>query len=180
MDIFKKYEENVEYLASTKSEQRFQNSGIKHGEIVLRNIFKYSVSNAYIFAGGLHSELCQNRDYIDEVENFVLNKSLKLNVIIKDSVTQDDVKKSTLLNKILTLKKSNSDLIDVRTFGKDLISNGKKIHFTTTSNSYRLEYDIDDKKANCCFNDEEFSSKLISLFQKIQKESKECTLEAAI
>ena len=169
------YEKAVEVLAKNEVDQIIFNSGDEHALIVLKNIFSNSREEIRILAGGLHNNVTDSKVYIDAISTFIIKNNGKVKILLDNYNCDDSQKKdffSTPLFDRLRMFKENVEIrVTKEAFHIEGVNDNKgnpqKVHFCVGDKKrYRLEYDTDKRKAICNFNDSNFSSKCIEVFDE--------------
>jgi hypothetical protein len=156
------------------------NNNEEHAEYALAKIFQYAKGKLYIFAdslnknnNGLRSEL-----YLKNFYQFLeRSKENSVSVILRNDNTNSETLTFLKAIKFSGNFKEYENRVDLRLLNDGVevehTKEGKEFHFTTSPNSgsYRLEYDIKNKKAILDFNNPEYSSKLVKLFNKYKEQS---------
>lgn len=166
-ESLKEYNQAVEYNALNKVNFVFKNDGNEKALIVFKNIFKSATQQIQIVANDLNNVLTNHADYRSSLTEFLEKSDVKLDILLfEDKINGNNSSIASLLRRFtekITLKISK---------GKSFKDNdsGKKIHFCVADNSmYRLEYDVEERKAQCNFNDPVKAGSLKALFYKAFK-----------
>lgn len=151
------YERIVSRLSDSKSDIVYYNSGKRHAEIVIKNIL-YSCKNTLnILTGSTNSLIFE---YTESIERILFNGG---NI-------------SAIVNEV-DYKFDNSQIYKLtKDYPKNLklfsISIPQKYHYIVSDNkTYRFEYDIEQYKAEFCFNGPERSAIFNKHFASILSKS---------
>ncbi len=162
------YRRAVEFFAETNSSDIFSNRGKEHATIVLANLFKYSKNNISILAQNLTSELTSRAEYRESLLNFIDKTNGKLKVLITESPDLGSYENSLLEElcrkgiKVKKLEKKNESI-------QEYIRN---INFTVGDGKmFRIETNLEEKIAECCFNNQKIAEKLEKIFDKLYSEA---------
>lgn len=146
------YIELIEKLAKDQKNEVFYNSGEDHALVVLKNIFRHADRYVDTLCGNLCSEMCEDKEYLELVDNFLSeNPSRNLNILF------DNYDDKFLQKGIYRILSKYPKQVKVRKLNNIRIKyEGTPIHLTVSDDkSFRLETDIENKKAWGNFNDEE-------------------------
>ena len=159
------YNEAVEFNAKRKNNFMFNNKGSDMALIVFRSIFRNATKNIKIVAKNLDNEVTNHIEYITALESFLGQSNCKLEILVSEHTQQNDEEK---LFKMLTKYKGKvfiKTISNGRTFKDD---KGRIIHFCIADgHMYRLEYDIENRMAECNFNDVKEYALLDGLFSSV-------------
>lgn len=164
-----KYTEAVEFNAKRKNDFMFNNEGNEMALIVFRSIFRNATDSIQIVANNLNNEVTNHSEYISALESFLSKSKTKVEILL--SSHEEEADKSPIFK--LLAKYQDKVFVriirDGRTF-KD--SKGRVIHFCVADkHMYRTEYDIDNRKAECNFNNVKECKMLSNLFYFVYNDS---------
>lgn len=163
------YKKAVEYYAKNKQNNLLHNKGNEHALIIFENLFKYSENYIRIAAHDLsNEEVVNTRTYIDAIIPF-LNKSnthLDILLVCFNEKVKEIKEEHNFFKNILKTKAFKEGRVRIKNGdGIGFISEGQNIHFCTSDDhAYRFEFDINERKARCNFQDITATGQLISLF----------------
>lgn len=171
------YESFVQQMAREKSERVFNNHGFGCAQIVLGELFKNADSKVRIYSKSMEDKITSSSSYMDNMITFLEKKDTRLEIIIEDLTSfKDSLIRYILFNPKykdkVTIKHSSEEVVFKR--------NNKPVHFTTGDEKmFRLEFDIENNKAECSFNSEKRTEKMNTLFNDAFKDKylKEVTEE---
>ena len=154
-----------------------KNSNTQKSEYAISKIFELAHKDLFMFSGDLsHTEL-RSETYILNMISF-LKKDVnnKINVIL-----ERDIPNSESLNilKILQSKELFKEKISLRILNSNAsikkTKKGEKFHFLSNPEKgiYRLEYNIEERKALLNLEDYDYSKKLTLLFNEYKETSQE-------
>lgn len=157
------YSEAVEYNATKKINGIFNNDGEKRALILFRSIFRNAKDKISVVARDLNNCLTNDAEYISAIKMFLDNPNSKIQILL--SQYNDTNSELFALLKRYAHKISIKIIRDDRTFKN---GNGQTVHFCVAdSHIYRLEYDIEKRKAECNFNDPRECLKLQKAFDSV-------------
>lgn len=166
--MMKEYERAIEYYASKKIDNLMHNGGSEQALIVFKNIFKNSNSHIRIAAGSLNNnEVVNTNDYISAIKTFLENNDSKLDILLTNFDDSVREQKGTNFFKFIKDSKAYTEgrirIKDAE--GQSFKIGNDTIHFCTSdSTMYRIEIDIQLRKARCNFGDTDTTKKLESIF----------------
>lgn len=162
------YGQAVEYNALNSINFVFNNDGEENAKIVFKNIFKTASKQIQIVDRNLNNDLTNSDEYISNLSCFLEKQDTKLDVLLEEAFNSTDN------NKIHNLLKRFSNKIVVKKiptgrFFKNS-ETGNHLHFCVADDKmYRIEYDIENRKAECNFNDSRLSTSLREIFYHVFK-----------
>ena len=167
--IEKEYEKGVEYVAKEKDGFIFENDHIEHAGIVLTNLIKYSEKEVIIYDENLSGDIAfQYYKFIPTLKDQIKSKKKIIKFILK----QKDSQKNSFIQDIQDLKedKEYSKYIEIKiatdTLNEEirkLFTCGYECNFAIgDTNKFRIEYEKDERKAMCSFNNEKYPKKFIA------------------
>lgn len=158
-----KYNEAVEFNARRQNNFMFNNGGDAMALIVFRSIFRTATQKIQIVAQDLNNPVTNDAEYITALEFFLMKPESKLEILVSNYSPNNNIL-------FEMLKKYPSKVVfkvieGGRTF-KD--TQGRVIHFCIADgHMYRLEYNTNERKAECNFNDTKEYSLLNTLFYSV-------------
>jgi len=163
----------ISYISQLAHENKsvvFFNSGPKHASFVMSTIFSKAKHTVKIFAGNLDGPVSKNRQYKEELEDF-LNRDGKLEILLQEYNIEKEFNLKNMLsyhllsgNMNIKIKKVNATVIDTR--------NNKEVHFSVADDTmYRLETDLKKYIAEGNFNDKVAVKNLVSTFDKMYQDN---------
>ena len=159
MSTLEQYRTAVKDYAARGEDYLFHNEGDEHALIIFSNIFRNANEIIRIAANKLcNKEVVNQSEYISSLESFLNKKDSKLNILLTDCPTAEDVQGENCLYKMLFNHPAYKE-------GRIIIKTGKGksfhdregnvIHFCMGDNKmYRIENDIVGRKAVANFGDE--------------------------
>lgn len=167
------YRRTVEAYAAQHENYLFHNEGNEHALIIFENIFKNANKTIRIAANNLcNSEVVDRAEYIDPLIKFLDNGGV-LKVLLKETpnVGNDELRKEKSLYRALYNHEAYKN-------GNVLLKSGngkcfhdakhKEVHFCTADgHMYRLENDIEQRKAICNFGDSNKTKELDTVFDRV-------------
>jgi len=138
------YEQMIMELAKGKKNERFYNNDTKHAEIVLRELMKNADQYVYIVCSNMLTNVSNNKEYIDAVDNFLATDEGRTIKIIFTDYKDNSFKKT----KIFNVFSKHKEQVSIKALRKEKIrrSDGEPINFTVADDrSYRMEIDVKNK-----------------------------------
>lgn len=164
-----KYTEAVEFNAKRKNDFMFNNEGNEMALIVFRSIFRNATDSIQIVANNLNNEVTNHSEYISALDSFLSKSKTKVEILLSSHNAEADGSKIFQLLKEYPDKAFVRIIQDGRTF-KD--NKGRVIHFCVADkHMYRMEYDINNRKAECNFNNIKECKMLSKLFYSVYNNS---------
>ena len=154
------YRKLIEEMAARKDATPFNNDGTMHSTIVLANIFFHS-TQIKIYDRDLQGGISTDEIYLANLNMFLAKKG-KLELALKTIPSYSEAFKN-----ILTYAELHPENIRIRIAPEELPYN----MVVGENCMYRLEYDPENYRALCCFNDEEGTSELVKQFDTLFKKS---------
>lgn len=165
--ILKEYQEYIENLANTHSEEIFSNGGKDHASILMATMLNHTKNRARIFCEGFKADLIHTEPYFQALKDY-LGKGRRLSVLVEND-------KHTEEAPIQFLKKHKSENQDAEIELKKIKEEDKKKIFNALNSihcnfavfdddKFRLEYIPEEYKAMGSFNQPEKCRKLTELF----------------
>lgn len=162
-----KYAEAVAELANSKRPNLMHNEGDSHALIIFTNIFNTAEDYVKIVARNLaNEEVANNPLYIEALKSFLGRKNTTLSILLSE-YDQHVTPKLPLFEMIKSTKAYRDGRVDIAyTGGRHFTSSdNNEIHFCVADDRiFRLETDVNARKAICNFKDEEIVSKLNESF----------------
>lgn len=179
MDDLENFRKMVSGLASDLENRVFLNSSSIHAVIVLSEMFKISNNEIKIFAGCLTGEVGDNPEYIQALSDFIERTNGNIQILL-NNVNSESCKNSNLIRRLAYYQTLNKNIIIKTTDKKPyLAADSKKmeVHFTIADRkSYRIEMDINERRAACNFNDPELCENFVTVFDSMFCEAKHFNL----
>ena len=153
--LLKDYESYIESLAREDKDEVFFNSSDSHAQIVLKQIVQSAKNELKIYCGNLCTRVSNDMQYIDALKEFLGRRETKIQVLFADF--NDEFYRKPIY-KLFSDYKEQVELKKVLS-NHIITKDGVPVHFTIgDSKMYRLETDIENKKAIGNFNDESSTS----------------------
>ncbi|GAB6120993.1 hypothetical protein [Dysgonomonas termitidis] len=175
-----KYKEAVKYFAEFRKKEVIHNLGDEHAGIIFTNLFEQSNGQLRIVAGSLTSRISQTDEYLSALKGFLSKKDTKLYIMLdsimdhsgnKNNSELDNFKSSRLSELLKGFQNKVEIILSSKRFYIKIDDKPKPIHFAVGDDSmYRLETDIKQRQAECCFNDSTFAKILSDSFDELYKE----------
>ena len=171
IDELKSYREAVAHLAKHKVNNLLHNAGNDHALIIFENIFKNAVQEICIVAKDLNNEeVVLKPSYLNGLSEFLDKNDVKLKVLVSefDSATissEDD----SFFRRVFNSKAYKEGRVEIKNshgmgFRNSAYGNSF-LHFCVADGTmFRLETDIEQRKAICNFGNQEFASELRKVF----------------
>jgi len=171
LEKMKSYREAVEYYAKNRKSNLLHNEGNEHALIIFENLFKYSKDYIRIAAKDLaNKEVVNTSDYIEPILVFLSNPNARLDILLTNfNIAVKDIEhESNFFWHIYNSQAYRENRITIKDAqGKGFRLDNKPVHFCTSdSHAYRVEDDIDKRKARCDFGDETTTKNLEETFDK--------------
>lgn len=166
------YKNSVEILAKSESNLIFKNSNHQHANIVLTNIIKYSKKTLCIYDDNLSGDIADmDPNFITELTELIKNKGTILKICIKEICKNNNKFQTQVIDFSRKYPGKVKIKIASRQFRDEIIRNFESdLNFAIGDEKmFRLEYGdptLSERKAICSFNNEEYSVKLSSIFNK--------------
>ncbi len=159
------YIKEVFYLFNEKLNRPFLNSDSAHAKIVLPLLFLGAKTELRILARSLSNDVADSEGYIEAISHFIEQENSKLTIILTDYT---GINNGPLFQKLSSYKKQGKDITILESTSKILGGNNNEINFTIgDNNSYRIEFDTENRKAICNFNDSSRAESYINYFDRI-------------
>lgn len=167
------YRKFVKLMAKTNADRMFLNSDEEHALEVLVQLIQLSKEKIQIFAGSLCEHIGNKPEYIVALSEFIERGGI-LNILL-NRYDEEKAKNSNLYKRLAYYKANGKQIIVKSTKGKPYFSNDadkKEVHFTVGDRkSYRLETDIENRTAECNFNNPEIAGMIANFFDKLFADS---------
>lgn len=167
------YRKSVELYALRHENYLFHNEGNMHALIIFENIFKNAKSEIRIAANNLcNHEVVNREEYIAPLLTFLDNGGI-LHVLLKSMPAQDDRELDNnhcLLRALYNHEAYKNGKIVIKSGNGKCFHDDKnnEVHFCTADGlMYRLENNINERKAICNFGDGYKTKELESLFDSV-------------
>lgn len=169
------YRKAVTYYAEREENYVLHNEGDAHALVIFSTMFKYSKNKIRIVAKDMaNEEVVNTKEYIEAMNLFLERSEAELQIILSDfKESVNDIPAERNFFKFLVRSEAYKDnRVHVKiSKEKTFKLNGKPAHFCTSDgHAYRMEHDIDKRKAWCNFGSPETTSKMDELFDKAFKE----------
>lgn len=164
------YKEFVHFLSSNGLNKIFLNSDLDKMKAVFTEMFSSSKEELRIFAGTLCNNVSNSEEYVETLSDFIENGGhLK---ILLNSFNEEEAKKSRLFNRLTYYESLDKYNIEIKGTDEQPVMNENgvdtKVHFAIgDKRSYRIETDIDERKAICNMNDPENAKVYADFFDKL-------------
>lgn len=161
------YKKKIFKLAEDKKDEIFYNSSEKHAAIVHQAIARNAKNYIYIYSSCLCTEISNNKDYCEYIDNFLSeDRSHQIRIILTDYSCDFSSKPIAHVLKRYPMQ------VSIKTFDGKITHNNKEIHFTIADDHmFRLETDIEKHLAYGNFNSTSNVSILKGIFNKINQSS---------
>jgi len=176
MDSYKKF---VSDLARTGENRVFLNSDEKHALPVLVQIFRNAQDTVRIFAHSLCRSVGQESEYIEALSEFI-ERGGNVMILLND-YDENLARRSNLFKRLAYYSMSREDSVIVKTTKSKpyLVDDPEKkeIHFTVGDvNSYRIEKDVNDRSAECNFNNPSIAGGIAKFFDELFSRAESTTV----
>lgn len=165
------YRKSVEILALTESNLIFKNSNPIHANIVLTNIVKNSNEKILIYDDDLSGDIANvDLQFITEITEYVKNKNGVLKICVKGLC-----EKNKFQDQIISLANDYPEKVYIKLANPEFRENiikefNSDLNFAVGDEQmFRLEYGntlLEERKAFCSFNNEEYPLKVDNFFAK--------------
>lgn len=170
-----KYEAAIDLLAQAKSDRIFQNDNVSHAAIVIKKILEFSKTEVAIFDDDLSGDVSdKSNDFLNVLRHSVTKEQKILRIAVKQRRKHLDSNIARTLRELIKLypdrvqvKLASQEFLNVINETVEKIGIKEHINFAVGDNdSFRLEFPAGERKAFCSFQNEFFSSALLSIFEK--------------
>lgn len=184
MEGLEQYRIAVESYAARNVDYLFHNEGNEHALIILTNIFANAKDHIRIAANRLYNDEVVNTEaYVNAIKAFLDKGDTRLSVIITKRPEVDEVRSQSIKNTLYWMLFNHTAYDQKRVVIKDgdgksfYDSKDQRINFCTGDGMmYRLEDDIERRKAVANFGDPAATGKLESMFDSVFEGLKEVHL----
>jgi hypothetical protein len=161
MENIKQYRLAVANLAENDVNAVFPNDGNNHALVVFEQIFKTAKNSICIAADSLCGEFTDNQQYIDSIIAFLKKTGSELKLLINNP---ENISSSIFFRSI-----KDFENVSLRTTSETFnTSEYSLVHFCVGDGKmYRLEYDTENRKAICNFNDKNRATTLLRAFESL-------------
>ncbi|WP_350456306.1 hypothetical protein [Macellibacteroides fermentans] len=164
-----KYINYVIALARGKVNNVFVSSDDEQAITVLSNIFKNADKEVRILAGSLCSKIANDPEYISSLSDFIERNGKVM--ILLNKFNENEAISSNLYKRLSYYSSIKKNIVLKSTDAHAYMSNDtykKEVHFTIAdNNAYRIEFDIENKIAECNFNDSVVVEKLKTIYDGV-------------
>jgi len=174
LKIFNHNKLYIKYFANIQSTKIFDNSNANHAVAVFRVLFETAQGIVRIFARDLCCDITNTNEYVDALQKFIKEKNGIVKILLERRPSDTELETLHIFDMLRNIGK-NYEIKE--TIERATLKYGglepQQINFTTGDDSiYRLEYNIDEFKAKCCFNSEKVTGRLNTLFDKSFSDNK--------
>lgn len=164
-----KYINYVIALARGKDNSVFLSNDDAQAITVLSNIFKNADKEVRILAGSLCSKIANDPEYISSLSDFIERNGKVM--ILLNKFNENEAVLCNLYKRLSYYSSIKKTIIVKSTDGHAYMSTDtdkKEVHFTIAdNNAYRIEFDIENKIAECNFNDTEVVENLKKIYDGV-------------
>lgn len=166
------YKEAVNRYAKDGTNYLFHNSGNDHALIICSSIFSHSVNNVRIAAHKLcNNEVVNQPDYVESMKRFLDQKGSILHIILTLCPKAEEINKEKGFYHMLYHHPAYKDKrIIIKDGGGKHFSDasGNEVNFCTGDDRmYRVEQDVDQRKAIANFGDKHIAQMLSGAFDRV-------------
>lgn len=171
----KQYRSAVENYAKNGVDYLFHNKGSEHALIILSNLFQNAQGTVRIAANRLfNDEVVNTPEYINSMRCFLDRKDSQLYILISHRPTAEEIKRVNRENTLYWMLYNHPAYCQGRIHikegeGKSFKNqDGNRVNFCTGDDRmFRLEDNIEERKAIANFRDEAFTQQLIKAFDSV-------------
>lgn len=166
-----RYREAVSYLAKNKVNNLLHNAGNEHALIIFENIFKNAVQEICIVAKDLNNEeVVLKPSYLSGLSEFLDKNDVKLKVLVSefdsDTISSEE---DSFFRRVFNSKAYKEGRVEIKNSNgmgfRNSAYGNSVLHFCVADGiMFRLETDIERRKAICNFGDQVFTSELRKAF----------------
>lgn len=151
----------------SRSNEVIKNKNKAFAGIIFAELVKSAKKQVNIYSNALNIDVISY--YVKELLTFVA-KGGNLTIICENEPIKDNpIFVLDKIFKVLSIKDAGKIQLYFNVGQKMNFHNGNHYHFATFDNTgYRLETDIESRRADACFNDPETTSDLIEIFNRIK------------
>lgn len=171
IDELKSYREAVAHLAKHKVNNLLHNAGNDHALIIFENIFKNAVQEICIVAKDLNNEeVVLKPSYLNGLSEFLDKNDVKLKVLVSefdpDTISSED---DSFFRRVFNSKAYKEGRVEIKNSNgmgfRNSAYGNSVLHFCVADGiMFRLETDIEERKAICNFGDPQFATELRKIF----------------
>lgn len=169
------YRSAVQNYAQKGVDYLFHNKGDKHALIILSNLFMNAQHTIRIAANKLfNSEVVNTPEYINSMKKFLNRGDTTLRILVSQRPTWEDFKtinrENTLYWMLFNHPAYNQGRIQIRDGEGRSFQNedGQRVNFCTGDDGmFRLEDNVEERKAIANFGDKAFTEKLNEVFDRV-------------
>lgn len=169
-DDTKNFQEIVSHLSTNNAERFFYSISNEQAVIVYSEIFKVTKEHIRLVSNQLSPEITGDERYIDALKSFLNKENTKLDIFVYKYNPNNPI--YSVLNEFkdkVIIKYSNNGTI--------FSLNDKTVNFCIGDNhALRLETDINERIAECNFNDKKSCTYFSTLFDEIFNQTDNTTL----
>ena len=163
------YKVFVRHLAETNDPRTFLNSDENHALDVFLSLFQTAKESVRIFAGCLCKHVGNNISYVIALSEFV-ERGGKLFILLND-YDEEAAKNSSLYKRLAYYASKKMPVCVKKTTARPYFTSDpekRPFHFTVADDkAYRLEVDIEQRAAECSFNNPMMAAALAEYFDKV-------------
>ena len=171
----KQYRSAVENYAKNGVDYLFHNKGDKHALIILSNLLQNAQHKIRIAANRLfNDEVVNTSEYIESLKQFLDRKDTTLSILVSQRPTPEDFKtvsrEKTLYWMLFNHPAYRQGRIQIKDGGGKSFrdKDGQNVNFCTGDDRmFRLEDNIEQRKAIANFKDESFTKVLNGVFDLV-------------
>ena len=163
------YKVFVRQLAESNDPRTFLNSDEEHALDVFVTLFQTAQHSLRIFAGCLCKHVGNKNDYVVALSEFI-ERGGKLTILLND-FDENAARNSNLYKRLAYYITKGYPVVVKKTSARPYLTsdpNKKPIHFTVADGkAYRLETDIEQRTAECSFNNPLMAKAISDFFDKL-------------
>lgn len=167
-DIYKRYAEYVEKLATEKSGEFISNARREFASILMSTLFKHTKSEARIFCHGFKPDLIMTSPYLESLKDFLNDKNKKLKIMVETDAYRHEEPLQLVFNE---KNQRNDSSIQVRKISEkdknDIFNRFSTTHCNFSvfdEDMFRMEYSPEEYQAFASFNSPNHSKELRAIF----------------
>lgn len=158
------YSDHLFDLAKNKKNEVFFNSSFEHAKVVHQALAKYAEGYIDIYSRSLCSEISNNQDYCQYIQQFLESSPGNQIKIILTNYDADKLNERP----IFQILSRFPNQVQMKSYDGEVQYEGKPVNFTVTADrAFRLETDIENYKAFGNFNSPEQAVILRENFDKL-------------
>lgn len=180
MAVNREYKDFVKALSSSGENKTFLNCDEEHALEVLVKIFQTAQKEVRIFAGCLCHHVGNKQEYIIALSEF-LERGGSLKILL-NKYDEKEAKTSGLFKRLAYYKEKKYPIVIKESKAHPYFTGDpdkKEIHFTVADEkSYRIETDIENRTAECNFNNPNLAKGITVFFDGlfVREDAKEIDL----